>query len=314
MVWVTWRQHRTQMLVAVAFVLVIGGVLLVHGLRTSAALTGFEPGSAGYGNALGGHFNQIGSVLLLSAGVPALIGMFLGAPLLAREHERGTLLLAWTQSVSWRAWLGVKLAGLGAAVTVTGLGFGLAVYAWAGEFASLPSGGRLANLDLFVATGIVPAAWWLFGFAVGVAAGAVLRKLMPAMAVTLAVFFLAYIAVTNSQVRLHYATPVHVEETAPVARDEQLSINTRGGVQARLPGGAALVAYGWLDAGGTQLDNNETWACASTSDYLACMRDRGYRWFVDYQPADRYWRFQLTEAGLLLVASLALGAVAWRRS
>jgi hypothetical protein len=313
MLWVTWRQHRVQVLVAVAFVVVIGGLLGANGLRTPTVLANFEPGTAGYGNALGSQFNQVGNVLLFSAGVPALVGLFLGAPLLAREYERGTHLLAWTQSVPRRAWLGVKLTGLGLAVTMTGLGFGLAVYAWAGEFGSLQDGGRLANLELFVATGIVPAAWWLFGFAVGVAAGAVLRKLLPAMAVTLVVFFLAYGVLDNSDVRLHYASPVHVEETAPVARDEQLSINTRAGAQAMLPGGALMVASGWLDAGGARLDNQETWACASTSDYLACMRDKGYRWFADYHPADRYWRFQATEAGLLLVASLALGAVAWRR-
>ena len=312
MLWVTWRQHRIQVLVAVAFVVVLGGALLFHGLRTGSVVATFEPGTAGYDNALGRHFNQLGNVLLLSAGVPALLGLFLGAPLLAREYERGTHLLAWTQSVSRRAWLGVKLAGLGAAVAVTGLGFGLAMYAWAGEFGSLRSGGRLANLELFVSTGIVPAAWWLFGFAVGVAAGTVLRKLLPAMVVTLVVFFVAYGVLLNTDARLHYATPVHVELTDPVVPD-QLSVNTPGGAQAMLPAGALMVESGWLDAGGVRLDNMEKWACASTSDYLSCMRDKGYRWFVDYHPADRYWRFQATEAGLLLVASLALGAVAWRR-
>ena len=49
----------------------------------------------------------------------------------------------------------------------------------------------------------------------------------------------------------------------------------------------------------------------STSDYLPCMRDKGYSWFADYHPADR---FQWTEAGLLFVATLVLGAVVWRRT
>jgi hypothetical protein len=44
------------------------------------------------------------------------------------------------------------------------------------------------------------------------------------------------------------------------------------------------------------------------------MRDKGYRWFADVHPADRYWRFQLTEAGLLSAASLTLGVVVWRRT
>ncbi|HEX6360177.1 ABC transporter permease subunit [Actinophytocola sp.] len=314
MVWLTWRQHRVQLLVAAAFVVVVGVLLFVHASRTGTLVAPSEPDSVRRRNLLDSQFGQVGRFLLFSAALPALIGLFWGTPLLAREYERGTHLLAWTQSVPRQAWLGVKLAGLGAAVTAAGLVFGFAIYAWAGEFAPTRSAGRLANQELFVSTGIVPAAWWLFAFAVGVAAGAVFRKLLTAMAVTLGVFFAVYIGVFNTDARLHYATPVHVEETAPADRGEPLLINTRSGVEDRLPGGALMAATGWLDRGGVPLSNAETWSCASTSDYLACMRDKGYRWFAEYHPADRYWRFQLTEAGALLVAALALGAVAWRRS
>jgi hypothetical protein len=51
----------------------------------------------------------------------------------------------------------------------------------------------------------------------------------------------------------------------------------------------------------------------ASDDYLNCLRGKELRWFADYQPADRYWRFQLTEAGLLALATLALGAVTWLR-
>ena len=46
---------------------------------------------------------------------PLLVGLFWGAPVLAREFERGTHRLAWTQSVPRRAWLVVKLGVLGRA-------------------------------------------------------------------------------------------------------------------------------------------------------------------------------------------------------
>lgn len=75
-----------------------------------------------------------------------------------------------------------------------------------------------------------------------------------------------------------------------------------------------MVSWGWVSSGGAALNSDEIWACASTADYLSCMRDRGYRWAADYQPADRYWRFQWTEAGLLLAATFVLGAVVWRRA
>ena len=47
--------------------------------------------------------------------VPALIGMFWGAPLIAHELETGTFRLAWTQSVSRRRWLLVKMGLVGLA-------------------------------------------------------------------------------------------------------------------------------------------------------------------------------------------------------
>jgi len=52
-------------------------------------------------NAFAGNDGDLQSfvkILLLAA--PALIGMFWGAPLIAREFETGTFRLAWTQDVT----------------------------------------------------------------------------------------------------------------------------------------------------------------------------------------------------------------------
>jgi hypothetical protein len=310
MVWVTWRQHRVPMLVTVAFVVVFGTFLLVHATGTDPTL--FSDDDRRY--LLENRFGDVGWLLRYAGAVPALVGMFLGAPLLALEYERGTYQLAWTQSMPRRAWLGVKLATLGAVVTATGLVFGLVMYVWQGKFETLRAHTRLGQQELFVVTGIVPAAWWLFAFAVGVAAGAVFRRFLPAAAATLAVFLLVYIGVVVSNARLHYATPVRTERTAAAVPDEEPGlINTSGGAGDWLPPGSQLVAAGWTNHAGVPLSSDEMRACVSTSNYLACMRDKDYRMYADYHPADRYWRFQLTEAGLLLAASVALGAFTWRR-
>ncbi len=42
----------------------------------------------------------------------------------------------------------------------------------------------------------------------------------------------------------------------------------------------------------------------------ASINAAGYRDFTVYQPADRFWRFQWTEAGILLAATAVLGGVA----
>ena len=58
----------------------------------------------------------------LMLAVPALLGIFWGAPLVARELETGTYRLAWTQSVTRTRWLAVKVALVGlASVAVAGL-------------------------------------------------------------------------------------------------------------------------------------------------------------------------------------------------
>ncbi len=307
MVWLTWRQHRAQVLVVVAFLALVCGLLIWHGLYSASV-------AAGDRDQLGHQFGQVSRLLPWSVLPPALVGLFWGAPLLAREYERGTHRVAWTQSVTRRGWLGVKLVGLGAAVTVAGLVFGLALTAWSGGFADLRAAGRFVNQELFVATGIVPAGWWLFAFAVGVAAGAVTRKLLSAMAVTLAVFLVFYLAVFATGARRHYAAPERLVETLSAVAADPWSINVRPGAEARLPDGALLVTHGWLDRTGAVVANGVVSDCEFTADeYLNCLQRKDLRWFADYQPADRYWRFQWTEAGLLALAALALGAGTWFR-
>jgi ABC-type transport system involved in multi-copper enzyme maturation permease subunit len=55
-----------------------------------------------------------GVLFLLSTGIillaPAVIGLFWGAPLIARELETGTAALAWNQSVTRTRWLALALA------------------------------------------------------------------------------------------------------------------------------------------------------------------------------------------------------------
>ena len=108
MTWLAWRQARAQTLVAVGATVMIAIVLLAT--RAHIASTPEEDLSTIYSS-----LQLLGTVLI---GVPAAIGAFWGAPLLARELELGTHRLAWTQGVTRGRWLGVKLAVLAAAAIV----------------------------------------------------------------------------------------------------------------------------------------------------------------------------------------------------
>jgi hypothetical protein len=264
MMWLTWRQHRAQVLGTVGLVLLVGMVMLALG-RDAAAYLSWLPV------------------------VPLLAGIFWGAPLLARELETGTHRLAWTQSVPRSRWLLAKVGWLGLAVTVTGLTLGLMTTAWL----AASGGDRFANSTYFGATGVAVGAWWLFSFLLGASAGGVVRRLLPAMVVTVAVFLVALFGIF--QTRGDYAQPM------------------RWTSDSALEGHVFVSGAGWLSPSGAEVDEPPVCADASDRTYLTCVQDAGYRSVMYYHPADRYWRFQWTETGILLLGAVLLaGPVVYR--
>jgi hypothetical protein len=103
--------------------------------------------------------------------VPAIIGMFWGAPLIARELEAGTFRVAWTQSVTRARWLAVKLglAGL-ASMAAAGL-VSLMVTWWSSRVDPLdPFGMNRLQPAMFGTRGIAPIGYAAFAFVLGVTA------------------------------------------------------------------------------------------------------------------------------------------------
>src|ERR1700722_12551560 len=122
----SWRQFRLQAiiglggLVVVAIVLAVTGPHLVNVYDTALAACKASGGqSSACNNPVGSTYGAVRIALTaLVLVIPALIGMFWGAPLIAHELETGTFRLAWTQSVSRLRWLWVKLGLVGAASMV----------------------------------------------------------------------------------------------------------------------------------------------------------------------------------------------------
>jgi ABC-type transport system involved in multi-copper enzyme maturation permease subunit len=127
---------------------------------------------------------------------PALIGMFWGAPLVAREIESGAIRLVFTQSVSRSQWLRVKLLVVGLASAVVAGLVSLIVTWWSAawdHYNYLPYG-------TFNERDIVPIAYTILSFSLGVLVGILLRRTIPAMATTL-VCFVAFNAAFGQYVR-----------------------------------------------------------------------------------------------------------------
>lgn len=262
MVWLMWRQHRVQVLVTVGLLLALEAFLLARGSEAATVVSWLPI-------------------------VPLLVGVFWGAPVLARELERGTHRLAWTQSVTRRRWLTAKLGGLGLVVTLAGLALGLMISAWA----AASDGDVFGDAALFGGTGVAAGAWWLFAFVLGVSTGGLTRRLLPALAVTVAVFVVVLFGMF--QARDEYAEPVRaVADASP---------------------GVLVTGSAWLSPSGAEVADPPECADVGRRLYLDCVDQAGYRTVLYYQPADRYWRFQWTETGILLLGAVLLaGPVVYR--
>jgi hypothetical protein len=171
--------------------------------------------------------------------------------------------------------------------------------AWLATFEGSSRAERFGNVGMFVVTGVLPAAWWLFAFVAGVAAGAVFRRITPAFAVTLGVVIAAILSLFLFHVRENYATPERLVLTDPT--------------RSAPPNDSMIVRSMTMDANGRVVPEEEVYAnCVPNRP---CVIDRpDLREVFDYHPPDRYWRFQWTESALLLAVTLALGAVAVRRT
>jgi ABC-type transport system involved in multi-copper enzyme maturation permease subunit len=341
MIWVAWRQFRTQALVTIGLLAAFAVLVLVTGLHLRDIYTSLGGAHCTARNdctAVLAHDLPLADLLgpaLLA--IPALLGMFWGAPLVAREFESGTYRLAWTQSVTRRRWLSVRVALVGvAALAVAGLASWLVSW-W---FAPVDAV-NLNRLDpsVFTARGVVAIGYAGFAFALGTAIGTLTRRTLPAMAATLLGFVAARIAVTFwVRPYLLSATKVLVPVTFGngvgfVSSAQGVSIAPNS---SPIPNAwtlsAALVDRAHHAVSTAQLHDLLVRACPSiafpqttggpkvqkgpaTGAVLACEQRLSHhlQQLVAYQPPSHYWPLQALETGIFLAAALALiGATVWR--
>jgi hypothetical protein len=362
MIWLTWRQFRAQAITAVAALAAFAALLAatqprLASLYTASGFAGCHGGGCGrLADAFLGQLSNLtpfggpqtfrllpaganlyviiyalGLLLILIA--PAITGVFWGAPLIARELETETARLTWNQSVTRTRWLAVKLALTGAAAMALTEAFSLLQAWWAapisratglGGSVSVFSGSRFSPL-VFATGGIAPLGYAAFGFALGVTAGLLIRRAVPAMALTLAIF-------TAVQVVMPLWVRPHLLPTdrtvAAIAATNATFIDFSGAAPAltagAVPGqpGAWIISSQTINAAGQPIATLPA-ACALTpgAEHPAaaagsasafqdsaqrCLASHGIREAVSYQPAGHYWPLQLIETGIFLALALAL--------
>lgn len=297
MTWVLWRQHRTQVAVLGAILAVFAVLMAITGNQMAHDYEAIRHCGDCRGFGLTRSYNLPRTVVNLSVGVPVLLGVFLGAAMMAREVEQATNVLAWTQSVTRRRWLATKL-GTVLLITVAIAGGMAALVTWWSRTMNSLQDYRFEALQ-FDIQNLSPVAYSLFAVALGFAAAAILRRMLPAVGVTVGGFFAVRLFIELS-VRPHYAA----------ARDATFALFA----PTVRPRGAWMVGTKLLDGNGDVVRGplRMPAACRAAVDRLSadqCVSKLGYKVVSSFHPADRYWPFQWIEAGIFVALAALLVAV-----
>ena len=319
MTWLAWRQHRRQLLFGLIGLALLAAVLVPTGLpvhrafgdsglarcldamspiadyRLSDPATGLpdchEPAERFSAEHDGSGYLAVGLLLIF---LPLLVGLFFGAPLVAREVEHGTHRLVWTQGITRRRWVMTKVGVVGAGALAIATGYAVLVTWWLYP-TLVANAGRFEYLA-FDLQGFAPVGYTLFAVALGVFAGTVWRKVRSAMAITLFGFVGVRLAVALA--RPHFLPPLErrypvMSETFPNPMLSEWILDRNAYDSA----GRVIAPGGDIHCELSQCTDH------SLGDYNVHL----------YQPADRFWLFQSIETGLFVALAIGLVALAVHR-
>lgn len=310
MLWLTWRQHRGEAYIVAGVLALLAVVLIVLGREMMATYQ-----QLGVGQCIANpnqnpncpdileSFRQqfafyAGAAQWLDL-LPALLAMLVGAPLVARELEHGTHRLVWTQTITRMRWLAVKLALVLGACLLAYAVLTLLFMWWRGPFDMLD--GRFQYGFDF--EGAAPLAYVFFALCLAIAAGALLRKSIPAMAAAIA-GFLAVRAPVELWLRPHYQPALTTTWVPSVTTNPPVS---RADWQ---------VYSSIVDSAGHQIGFQQVLGVCQPSsagftkgDLFQCMQAHGFLFYANYQPADRFWTFQGIETAIFAALATALLAL-----
>lgn len=349
MSWLAWRQYRKQFMVAGIFLVLFAAITIPTGLHFwhtyQQALstckntdTCNQLSNELFQSRLDGLlFNFIPLVVLL---LPLLLGLFVGVPFLAREYSDGTNKLVWTQGISRRKWLTVKLIWVLFGTTILAAAF-TALDTWWFKTGNTLSQNRFSSSFSF--QGIVPIAYSIFAVSLGIMFGAWFRRTMVALGVTLFLLIAILLVAVPNFVRPYYETPASYKESLvgtaiPVMGQPSSNspldnaLRIKGTIVsssgqpldwANPPSQCIRTAPAGFVGGGVGVHEQAVPAPGSKQEALSsqnggpvvslnCLNSLGYKMDIRYQPAYRYWDFQRIETGLYLVLSaIPLAGTYW---
>ncbi|MEU9074749.1 ABC transporter permease subunit [Kitasatospora sp. NPDC048538] len=295
-------RHRPSLRTLLLVLAALAALLAVTGYRLHAGLD--RSGAGGCDMALRAcneHWKEFlrgyGAELAFGGNVTyflgGALGAFVGAPLLAREFEHGTVRFAWTQGAGRTRWTVGGLLVAGGVLAVATALLATVLRWWIAPLAA--ESGRFSPL-VFASAPPALVGRVLLVFALSALAGAVLRRTVVAVGVGVVASVVTTLVAES--LRFHYLPPL--QDTVHTLAQSSVDHRWEGAVWATDPGGARLDLGRLYDLAG---------------DYYGAQKlvtDGGYAVHETYQPDGRYWPFQLIEFGWTALLAVVLCAVTVR--
>jgi hypothetical protein len=308
MIWATWRMHRSIFLASIGVSAAFAIWLTVTGLIDEHAWTIFTshhcslnfPGSSpvcssSYSGR--GLFSSINSALCNA--LPVVLGLVLGVPIVAGEIQQNTNRLAWSQTITRTRWVITKI-GVGALVTAGIMGALAPLIWWWTNVTERNARILPLNFDI---SGFVEVAYALFAFMLGVALGAVIRRIGWAFAAGIPIFVAVRLG-ERAYIRPGLLPPTSV------------------GVSAYNPSGANdwVLNSGFLPLGDSAPPPGQTWASndqtmarcqgfgaeKASHNVPYCEKALHLHYVVQIQPASHFWALQAVESAIFVAAASGL--------
>jgi len=305
---VSWRQQRLETMIGAAVLAAIAALLFKTGLdmlatyRNMGVATclahGVQPDTCqGIERAFQDQFGSLDGLFSWLNFLPVVFGVVLAAPFVL-DLEQGAHRLIWTQSITRKRWATIKLGLILAGAVLASLAISALMSWWHGPLDRLQGRFRPNSFDF---EGTVFIAYTVFAVALVLAAGTLLRRAIPGVAIGLVVF-LGMRGLTEGFLRPHYLPPLEQTSTAGIAQGSH-SLDW-------------IVESGWRDHLGHALSSVYA-ACpggngTGQGGFAACLQRHGIVHYIAYQPAARFWLFQGIETAIYLGLTGALLALtAW---
>ena len=352
MIWLTWRQYRIEILILTLSLLLVASILLITG--TNIASFAHHIGNTNcssqkcivalnmltsyiYSRAFDNSaFYYTFQYALLA--LPPLVGMFIGTQTVGRELEQGTYRLIWTQSISWSRWLLIKTGGLICLTLCASTILYCLLIWWKGPvITSLNSVWNYMNFDIW---SLAAVAYTLFALSLGVCTGTIVRRTVPAMAITLVIFITLRILISIFW-RPYFLPPMVLLVPLNSVQEPPQQSLVMSSYEVDRQGNRLTVDPCQVDLPPSgSLENNSSsrlqlnmvlplmnvtlpltithslsggptspQALAQEKAYEQCVTKHGFQIRYLYQPPDRFWLFQEIECAIYVVLSMFLLAL-----